>query len=906
MTTAPAEISPAQEAAPARSVGTGLIYTMAFASGAAALMYEVAWAKMLALTFGSTTLAASTVVAAFMGGMGIGAWAYHFVGERFKGKRKGPSPLSLYGYLELGIALSTAVLTMTFYRLPQLFADAAATVDSSMSLAVLRLGLVFALLIVPAALMGATFPALCTVMIRNVNTLDRHLGAIYGINTLGAAMGAVFAGIVMVESAGLTGTVTTANAINLIIGAAALMLAPRPSESSAVAPAADDSDSQATIIPTNLPRLFSAVVLVVSGFATLAYEIMWFRGLRYLVGNSTYALTVVLVVFLLGLGIGSLLLRPITKRGRAESDLAISQAAIAALVMLAMFILWIIDDPPQSLRSVLGPLRENVSIFSETYRERFWLTRLIVDSLLAGVLIFPATLLMGLSFPLASRLYLGDVRLLGRRVGWAYLLANIGSISGSILAATYLLPRFGTLNGTKLVAIANLLLAVMLTVWGWRNLRATGDRQTAPSWVAIGGFSALAVLLAVLLPSHLPLRGEAGAYDRADVISSVEGDVATVQVLEDPIKPAARALTIDGSTIGATEEFSRLMFTKQQILAHLPMAIDNRIRRTLNVGLGSASTLDGLANYDQVESLDCVEINQAVVDAAREYFPEGEVLDDPRVNVSVDDALHFLLRHQEPYDLIISDGKQNPSFPGNAALLCRDFYENALARLTDKGLFVQWMPVSTLATEMEIVLRSFCDVFPEVEVFFFPDRDVLMVGSKQPLAGRPHMSQEVFDQAGVADALSVYDIQSPEQLLSFRIAGRDQMIAALGTGPIATWDHNLIEFTTFKADGHHLEQSANENIMRMYAASQVEQDSPSLLDDIDPNLRESAEFIKRAYALIVQGKQDPSRFLEAYAAADAAVQADPSNATAELALAIMREILDAQGLPIPRTQGSSR
>ena len=243
MTTAPAEISPAQETAPAQSVGTGLIYTMAFASGAAALMYEVAWAKMLALTFGSTTLAASTVVAAFMGGMGIGAWAYHFVGERFKGQRKGPSPLSLYGYLELGIALSTAVLTMTFYRLPQRFADAAATVDSSMSLAVLRLGFVFALLIVPAALMGATFPALCTVMNRNVNPLDRHLGAIYGINTVGAAMGAVFAGIVMVESAGLTGTVTTANAINLIIGAAALMLAPRSSESSAVAPAADASAS---------------------------------------------------------------------------------------------------------------------------------------------------------------------------------------------------------------------------------------------------------------------------------------------------------------------------------------------------------------------------------------------------------------------------------------------------------------------------------------------------------------------------------------------------------------------------------------------------------------------------------------------------------------------------------------
>lgn len=895
MTTAPAEIVETSESLPASGVSSRLIYTMAFASGAAALMYEVAWAKMLSLTFGSTTLAASTVVASFMGGMGIGAWAYHFLGERFKRQQAGPSPLALYGYLELGIALSTALLTMTFYRLPQLFADVAASVDSSLSLAALRLVFVFGLLILPAALLGATFPALCSVMIRNVATLDRHLGIIYGINTVGAALGTVIAGIVLVEHVGLTGTVTTANLINLAIGATAIALGTKSQQSQEP----ESANDQETVIPTNLPRAYSAIVLVVSGFATLAYEILWFRGLRYLVGNSTYALTVVLVVFLLGLGIGSLLLRPIAKRGRAENDLAVSQAAIAVLVMLAMFVLWLINDPPSTLRSVLIPVRDHVSIFSSSFRDQYWLVRLMIDSLLAGVLIFPATLLMGLSFPLASRLYLGDVRLLGRRVGWAYLLANIGSITGSIVAATYLLPRFGTLNGTKLVAISNLLLAAMLAIWGWRNTRTTGDRQSAPSWLTIGTFSGLAILMAWVLPANLPLVGEPGAYDRGTVISSVEGDLSTVQVIQDPIRPSALALTIDGSTIGATESFSNALFTKQQILAHLPMALDRCISRTLNVGLGSASTLEGLAKYEQIEALDCVEINQAVVDAAKEHFPEGAVLDDPRVNVVVDDALHFLLQHQEPYDLIISDGKQNPSFPGNAALLCRDFYLHARERLTDEGLFVQWMPVSTLTSEMEIVLRSFCDVFPEVELFFFPDRDVLMVGSKSPLAGRPQMTLDQFEELGIGNALALYKIEHPEQIVAFRIAGREQLLSALGPGPLATWDHNVLEFTTFKANGQHLDQSARDNILKMYAASQVEVDEPTVLDDIDSILRESTELIQRVYAHLVLGKENKAEYIEAYNTAQQAVQADPDNSTATHTLTLMEEVLRAQDLPIP-------
>ena len=152
-------------------------------------------------------------------------------------------------------------------------------------------------------------------------------------------------------------------------------------------------------------------------------------------------------------------------------------------------------------------------------------------------------------------------------------------------------------------------------------------------------------------------------------------------------------MTIDGYKIGWSNAFlPSQLCRKQLILAHLPKILDTRIRHTLNVGLGSAATLQALASYADIETLDCVEINQSVVNGAK-LFDASVVLDDPRVHLVVDDAIHYLLRTEHKYDLIISDGKQQPFYAGNAALLCKEFYEYALEDLSEDGLFIQWMPL---------------------------------------------------------------------------------------------------------------------------------------------------------------------------------------------------------------------
>jgi spermidine synthase len=836
------------------------VYGLALLSGVASLIYEITWAKMLALTFGSTTLSAAAVIAAFMGGMGLGARSYDFVYRRTR------RPLLLYGCLEIGIAISTALLTRTFYSLPQFFADLSSVVPPGPCLGLTRFALVFVLLLIPSALMGATFPALCTIMIRSVQGVDRHLGMIYGINTIGGAGGVLLAGLILVERLGLTGSVNAANVINLAVGCAALAL---------VRTAIGRGDGRSarpgqTAIPTHLPRVLTGMVLFVSGLTTLSYEILWFRALRYSVGNSMYALSSVLFVFLVGLGLGAMLLGRITRRQTPERDLALCQCFIAVLALGA--------TTCQLMLLSMPGLREHISIYSSAVQAKPWMSRLFVDTIMATVVMLPATLAMGLSFPLASRLYLGDVKKLGARVGGAYLLANLGSILGAVGGAVLLLPLFGTIGGTKVAAVANLLLGIL--VWRWARQKST-PRLSPPVLAAIA-----VVVLVVALPAAMTFRGETIGDVEAKKIFVEEGDTTTVQVLAKPDKPEVRMMTIDGYAIGWGVGFEKAEFYRKQVLlAHLPMVLDPRIRHTLNVGLGSASTLHTLASYPEVESLDCVEISAAVVRASK-FFEASSVFEDPRVTLIVDDALHYLLRSSKKYDAIISDGKQSPFFSGNANLLCREYYQYAMEDLTEDGILVQWIPLGTLSSDFRIILRTLCDVFPYLEVFYLPRRSVFMVGSRRPLAGRPGLSLERYRQLRTATDLAAYFIDHPTSLLSHWTGGKKQLLSLLADTPVSTWDHLLLDFCAFKATSREQGRAEVDNIRLLLSADVLPQAPEDRTFDLGSTAyRRSSMKSREACAEFLAGRVTEARML-----AEQAVEANPADRVARMLTAELRKL----------------
>jgi len=819
------------------------LYTLAFLSGAAALTYEVTWAKLLSLTFGRTTLAASAVVGGFLGGMGIGAWLYHLVQERVG------RPLMIYAAIEIGIAIAAAGLTFVFENLPATFASLLQGIPSGLPMNLFRVVSVFFLLLVPAALMGATFPALCTSLIRNRREVDYHLGMIYGLNTVGAAVGALVAGLFLIQALGLRASVLVGNGLNLLVGVAAFLLARRFREEGE--PGSEPSGE--TTIPTALPFWLTGAVILLSGFATLGYEILWFRALRYLVGNSTFALTIILVVFLLGLGFGALLLRRVIARGQPELDLARCQLGIAVLGVLAIGIISVLASWP----SAAGLLSDS----SLSIRALPWWLRLLLHGGLSILLMLPATLLMGLTFPLASRLFLGDVRRLGRRVGGAYLLSNIGSILGSVLAAMAILPLLGTVAGSRLLALLNLVLGVTL-LFEIHLPTAERLRLTARA-------SLVFVLLILVFPGRVHYMGLITDFLK-DVTFSFEeeGDLGTVQVMEDRKQPSLKGMTIDGIIIGASRGWNFPVYSKQLLIAHLPMLLDTRIHSALQIGLGSAATLDALATYPTLDRIDCVEINEAVVRGSRR-FEESRVFEDPRVRVIVEDALHFLLRSQESYDLVVSDGKQNAEMASNWKLLSLEFYSLALSRLSEHGLFVQWIPIHSLHSDFRTILRTAAVVFPELDVFYDPFTSVILVGSRHPLAGRPRMSRASFQELRIGSDLRGFLIPGPLDFLRRWIAGREQILEAVGTGPLNTWDRAPLEFAPYRASAEDRARAGAENVRLLVSMYQRARPlAPADFRAPDQGWNRATELVHQASMKLQEGNPAAARVLARQALAE--------------------------------------
>ena len=669
-------------------------------------------------------------------------------------------------------------------------------------LAIARLLLVFALLAVPSILMGATFPALCTVLIESRESADRFLGRLYGVNTLGAAFGALAAGLVLLEQLGIARSVLVGAAINLVVAGVSLFagrwLPPHAR--------ADEPTPALPPVPTRLPVSFAMLILVLSGFATLSYEIVWFRALHYLFGGSTYAVTLMLAIFLFGLGFGSLAFHRATRRWSLEAILSSTQLGIGVLALVAIGVLALL----------LGNegLEQHVSIFYESIYGMAWWRRLGLQAGVAIAIMLPPALLMGLSFPIASLVLLRRGGAVSAPVGRAALLSNLGSIFGSVSAAMLTLPLLGTVGGTRAIAAVNIALGLAASAYAWPAARRMA--------VAAGAIAVAGALVAAT-PTGLGFEGSGFVGPRSEKLFERETDLATVQVWRDPMRPDALGMTIDGALVGVSSPSHYPVYLKQILLAHLPFAIDADLRHALVVGLASASTVEALAAHRGLESVTVVEISDAVEQGSR-FFPQSRALADPRIHLVIDDILHFLLRTTERFDLIVSDGKQAMDYSGNSRQLSREFYALAQERLTDDGLFVQWISTHMLPSDFEIIQRTFVTSFPEVEVFFDLPESVILVGSREPIAGRTGLDAAGFEALGLGDALRPLSIDGPESLLAKWIAGREQILAVVGDGPISTWDRSALEFSAYRSSPADWRRGMPDNL-RLLLRAQAEHSS---------------------------------------------------------------------------------
>ncbi|MBD3297336.1 MAG: hypothetical protein GF341_01680 [candidate division Zixibacteria bacterium] len=768
-------MTPAKPSSRANSRPSGLItllYVFAFASGAAALLYQVVWVHSLTLTFGSTTESAGVVIASFMAGLGLGARGYAFL------KRRVDNDLKLYGIIEVGIAVTAIAVTLLTQILPGAYADLARTIGSSWQITTVRVVASFVVLLIPSFLIGATFPAICTVLIRSLRSVGRHLGLLYGINTIGAAFGTLLAGLVLIERIGNQSTIVFAAAVNAVIGIAAIRLARQPQRDMAQTP---ESSTREQVQRGVVPAIVIALALMASGYATMSFEITWMRAAKHIVGNSTYAMSLVLAVFLVGLGLGGILHRITALRYKTESLLTLSLIFSGLLVVFTMWL----------LTQFLGDLSmaKQFSIYSVEVSFRPWVQRLLLTGSVVTCFLLPCTVVMGMIFPLASSLMVDRITVLGRQIGSAYLFSTVGSIAGMLGGALVAVPVLGIVGSAKLTGLVSLAagLAVVAT-----------QRYRSQSKLIIPGIAtAVALGLIVVIPKQLPFYGEREGVPFHSLIFWQEGPHVTTKVIEhDPT--GERAMTIDGFMIGTSAGWGDEGSYKQMMLAHLPMALMPTARTSLNIGLGSGTTLATLGRYNSIEALDCVEISSSVVAGAR-HFDASWVLDDPRTTIYTDDAVHYLRRTDRRYDLIISDGKQNPQFPGNSTILAKEFYDLLLDRLSEDGVFVEWIQIGMPNEAFDILLRTFCETFPHTASYLFPPSTLLLAGGHRPVWEAAAQDRDAPPLPGWAmEQTGPYHFYFREQLLACRASVGTDMLEVLGEGRLNTWDHPHLEFMPYK------------------------------------------------------------------------------------------------------------
>ena len=671
---------------------------------------------MLGLVFGHTVYAVTTVLAAFMGGLGLGSYVF---GRRAAGFS---DPIRAYGVLEIGIGLYCALTPGFFWLASRLYLRLHATLTASYDVfSFVQFVLAFVVLLVPTALMGATLPVLVQGWVRNEKTIPRTVGALYAVNTFGAVVGVALAGYVLLPAWGNRTVLWGAAAANVAIGLVAIACGASPR--SAQKMPAGAARRPASLVQPRIPRRLLevrliAIALAVSGAVSMVYEVAWTRAIALVIGSSTYAFSAMLVAFLAGIAGGAAAYSYFRgARPAGAATFATIQAGIGLSVALVVLIF---ERMPQVL---LLALRYSQS------PEFVQAVQVMVSSL---ALLGPA-LLIGATFPCAIAAHASTAERVGADTGRLYALNTLGAIGGTVLTGFLLVPAIGVQASIMAGIATNLLLGAALFVVPFRGV---------PRWRR-GAFSGcLAAAAAVfLLPRWNPQVMSSGAAIYAmdylpvvsdgkvtsvlgerEVIFYRDGASATVAVIR---WRERSVLTVNGKVDASNTPGD---MPTQIMLGHLPLLIHRDPRDVLVIGLGSGITAGAVARHP-VGRLDIVEIEPAVVEASRFFTSENNnVLRDPRVRLIVADARNFLLTAPDSYDVITSQ-PSNPWISGVAALFSREFFEVARQRLRPGGLMVQWVHSYGLAPEdFGMIAATFRSVFPATSLWQVAQADYLLVG----------------------------------------------------------------------------------------------------------------------------------------------------------------------------------
>lgn len=702
-----------------------------FVSGAAALVYQVLWIKQLSLVVGVEVYAITLGISAFFAGLALGGLLFGRWADRLQ------RPILLYAALEVlvaalgvGATVGLSLAASPFVWLHQYFGP-------------LAWALPFALVGLPALLMGGTLPVLVRSLAAEPRQLGKAGGQLYAANTAGAIAGTLLTVFVLIATLGVRGSALAAAMLNLLAAVGALWFQRHR-------PATLDAPLKHHTVKA--PDRLALWLYSIAGGVALGYEVVWSQSIVQFMSTRTYAFAVVLATYLTGLFIGSALLARRVDRIRdpwGVFGLLIAGAGLIALLEIALLGRWLVGAQGVTEAWVLS-LGANELLGMST---RF--------AVAAICIVFVPTLLLGAAFPLALRLSVGRERV-GQDVGAVVAFNTLGGIIGVMLCGFVLIPLLGLVRTLGLLAIV----AAGIGYFAVRKGHGVkkGRRQAV---VAIG---LLSVAVALLTPTD-KLAGLLPGARNGTLAFYEEGRGGTVAVVtQGKGQKAFQRLYIQGvSNTGDAMPSLRYM----RIQALLPLLIHNgEPRSTLVIGFGTGITAGALLRYPGLEHRVVAELLPAVVKAAPLFKGNFNAATDPGVEVRLRDGRHELLSSEQRYDLITLEPPP-PSAAGVVNLYSRDFYQLAARRLERNGLVAQWLPLPTQnIDDSRSLVRSFLDVFPYATLWTSELHEMLLVGSLEPIELDAARISARFEQETVRSTLQDVGIGSAAALLATWVTDR--------------------------------------------------------------------------------------------------------------------------------------
>ncbi|HJP33020.1 MAG TPA: fused MFS/spermidine synthase [Candidatus Latescibacteria bacterium] len=726
-----------------------------FASGACGLVYQVAWARVLTLVFGTTLLAVGTVLSAFMGGLALGSFLLGRWADRVR------HPLRLFAILEAGVGLYAFLFPVLAGGLDEVMSWLFPSSGSHSLYSLVRFGLSFLLLLVPTVLMGATLPAVTRTVVRQFSAVGVGVGRLYAANTLGAVGGVLVVTFVLMEQLGLRGSTYAAATVNLIVAAIAWRLG-----RAAVEP------SPRTGRPSTPGDPVLRVVLLgfgLSGFAALGYEVAWTRVVRVAFSMvSHYEFSLVLAAFLVGLALGSLLCSRFLRR---DIDPLMwfggAQILLGVLGVLSLPILASLPGTVDQLRG-LGS---------------WWAYRGGVFGVSFAVMLVP-TLLMGATFPLVSRIHIRHLGRIGEGMGTIGAVNSLGAALGAFLTGFFLIPWLGTESSIKALAAINTL--VGLAVFVVHPTMGSRRRRV----VAVAAAIVAGVMLTT--PSDVLRQISEPTDPKRRLVFFREGaeGVITVEKGDDGL----REMMLNGGGQVPTDYSSLQLF---RLLGHLPLLLHPDPQEVLVVSLGGGIALGSVAQHD-LQRVTCVELVPQVVTAAREHFgPYNHgVLQDPAtagVEIVIDDGRNYLLASRGTYDVITGDAT-HPTSADSWVLYTKEFYQLCRARLAEDGIMAQWLPIHGLAVEdYRTLLRTFVHVFPRATLWRTSNYSIVL-GTLGETGIDPDQIRRRLTDERLRRSLADVDLGDPYLVLDHFLMDEGALRRFAGEGPLNSDERPYISF----------------------------------------------------------------------------------------------------------------